>query len=244
MQTRRGRRRPNDPVERGRTEPLAARRRRVPASDSERRLVPGHDPREQRLAVRTGVLGRGESGGNHHDTNVAGRVGVLLDPRVEQHCVREGGGARRHSHAVEKTMGRAVPAVPARGLGSVEHPRYLPGKPGSRPRRTYRKSVEQARLRLGADLVGPVAETRLRHELGQPANRPRRFRPESRCDRRCAAAQGPAPRAGINPLPSGAQCCRTRHGACSSPGEPRRSSRIPRRWRAPDGRSRRGRRGR
>ena len=197
MQTRRGRGRPDDSVERGGTEPPAARLRRVPAPDSERRLVPGHDPREQRLAIRTGVLGRGEGGGNHRDSNVAGRVGVLLDPGVEQHRVREGGSARGRSHAVEHAVGRAVPTA---SLGSVEHPRYLPGKPGSRPRRTDRKSVEQARLCLRADLVGPVAETRPRHESGQAANRSCRFRPRTRCDGRCAVAQRTTPGAETLPI--------------------------------------------
>ena len=120
MQTRRRRGRPDDSVERGGTEPLAARRRCVPASDSERRLVPGRDRREQRLAARTGVLGHGESGGEHHDSDVTGRVGVLLDSSVEQHRVGEGGGARRPSACRREDDG-AEPS-PAPGLGAVEHP--------------------------------------------------------------------------------------------------------------------------
>ena len=171
---------------------------------------------------------------------VAGRVGGLLDPGVKQHRVREGGGGRRGSHAVEKAMSRAVPT---RALGPVEHPRYPPGKPGSRPRRTHRKSIEQACLRLGADLVGPTVETRPRHEPGQPANHPGCSRDRARCDGRCPAARGPALRPGISLLPPGARCCRIRRGACSSRGEPRRSSRTLRRLRVPVGALLRGRRG-
>ena len=86
---------PEGAVRRCRAKPAAAEIGGMVAADAQRDLVAHHDRRQQVGAGGGSALGRRNRGGEHHDAHVSGRVGVLLDPRMQERAVGEGGGIRR-----------------------------------------------------------------------------------------------------------------------------------------------------